>query len=175
MQETYPPRPAWNHNVVQDFVAEEFADEVKQWADECGVLSESDSSDPRMFLAMLALALRESPDSYQAGRYIEDFWGWPVSRELISILDRAYNRMRMVVRKFVLEWVVANNVRFPAKKGEGVRFRIGEVEFGGVVLDVIRPEAKGIVRLNIKNGKSYSVNAEDVIQVTSPAAVKEKS
>ena len=125
------------------------------------------------FLALLTLALQESPDAYQARRYIEDFWGWPVTSELVRILDQAYSRMHLVVRRFILEWVVKNNVRFPAKRGDAVRFRIGDSEFEGVVLDVIRNEAKAIVKLGVK-GKNWTVFAEDVLEVSRPKDIKGK-
>lgn len=170
MQNEYPPRPRWNHVEVKEAVAIEYVDAVRDWANLHGAV-DGEATD-REFLVAVAMAFRESPDAYQAGRYLEDFFEWPVTGELIKIFDRAYARMQHVTRKFVLEWVAKNNVRFPAKKGEGVRFRIGDVEIGGTVVEILKHEAKAIVRANGK-GKALSVNAEEVLQVTSPAKAKE--
>lgn len=172
MNYPHPPRPRWNHKPVKEAVAKEFVDEVRAWADLYGAVDNENATE-KDYLVALAITLIESPDAYQAGRYLEDFFGWPVTGDLIRILDRAYQRMHKVVRKHVLEWVVEHNVRFPGKKGEGVRFRIGDLEFGGTIVEVLRNEAKAVVKLNVK-GKLWTVNAEDVLQITSPAAVKEK-
>lgn len=163
MQNKYPPRPAWNHAEVKTLAAAEFVDEVQAWAELMGVV-EVDEHDPKEFLALLTLALRESPDAYQAGRYLEDFIGWPVTGDLIRVLDRAYSRMPHLAKECVHTWVTENGVRFPAKKGEGVRFRIGDFEGTGKVIEVIAREATAYV---VPTGKDrpLPVNAEEVLQV----------
>lgn len=166
MQNTYPPRPRWNHPNVKDAVAKEYVEPVRKWADLHGV---EDSADDREFLVAIAMALRESPDAYQAGRYLEDFYEWPVTGELVNVFEGAFNRMKSITRRFVLEWVVEHNVRFPGKKGEGVRFRIGDAELSGTVTELLASEAKALVKIN---GKTLLVNAEEVFEVTSPAKVK---
>lgn len=168
MQNTNPPRPRWNHRDVKEAVAKEYIGEVRKWAELHGV-ADIESSDQEYWLA-ITLALQESPDAYQAGRYLDDFFEWPVTHELVRIFDRAFTRTHTMAHKFVMEWVVKNNVRFPAKKGEGVRFRIGDAEIGGTVLEILRQEAKAVVRVN-GNGKNIIVNSEEVLQVTSPSAV----
>lgn len=168
MQNKYPPRPRWNHNIVKHAVAREYVGDVRNWAELHGV-TDIEASD-REYLVAVTMALQESPDAYQAGRYLDDFFEWPVTHELIKIFDAAFIRQHTATHKFVIEWVVENNVRFPAKKGEGVRFRIGDAEIGGTVLEILRQEAKAVVRVN-GNGKNIVVNAEEVLQVTSPSAV----
>lgn len=168
MQNTYPPRPRWNFPEVKDAVAKEYVEKVREWALLHGV--EEEATD-REFLVAIAMALRESPDAYQAGRYLDDFYDWPVTGELVTIFESAFARTKTITRRFVLEWVVENNVRFPGKKGEGVRFRIGDAELGGTVAELLTSEAKAVVKVN-GNGKPIIVNAEEVLQVTSPAKVK---
>ena len=157
---------------MKEAVAAEFVKPVREWAELHGAVPNQNATD-KDYLVAVALALIESPDAYQAGRYFEDFFDWPVTGDLIRILDQAYARMKVVVRRFVLEWVLENNVRFPAKKGEGIRFRIGDLELSGVIIEVLGHEAKGVVKLSNK-GKHWAVNAEDVLEVTSPAEAKGK-
>jgi len=168
----HPPRPRWNHKPVKESVAKEFVGEVRDWADLNGVIATKDATE-QDYLVALAVTLIESPDAYQAGRYLDDFFDWPVAGDLIRILDRAYQHMHKAVRKHVLEWVIENNIRFPGKKGEGVRFRIGDLELSGTIVEVLRHEAKAVVKLNAKD-KHWNVNAEDVLQITGPVKEKKK-
>lgn len=163
MNSKYPPRPKWNHPDVKTAVAAEFVDEVQHWAELMGVV-EAGEHDEREFLAVLTLALIESPDAYQAGRYLEDFIDWPVTGELIRTLDRAYSRMKHVAREFVHAWVMENSVRFPTDKGGGVRFRIGDFEAVGRVVEVIRTEASALV-IPTGGKQPLTVNTEEVLQL----------
>ena len=156
---------------MKEAVAKEYVEEVKKWAFSHGAVDE-DTPD-KEFLVATALAFRESPDAYQAGRYLEDFFDWPVTGELVRLFEGAFSRMKTITRRFVLEWVVENNVRFPGKKGEGVRFRIGDLELSGTILELIRDEAKAVVKLNVK-GRNYTVCAEEVVEIISPAEAKGK-
>jgi hypothetical protein len=171
LQKAYPPRPRWNHQCVKEAAAREFVDEVRVWADDLGLLN-SDVED-REFLAVLALALIESPDAYHAGRYMEDFIGWPVNGDLIRILDRAYGRMKFITSAFVQQWVVEHNVRLTANKGDSIRCKIGDLELSGKVVDVIKREARAIF---IPNGadRHMIVLAEEIIQVLPPRKPKKK-
>lgn len=166
MSNNYPPRPRWNHVEVKEAVALEYVEPVRAWADLVGAVE--DGAADREYVVAVVMALRESPDAYQAGRYLDDFFDWPVTGELVKILDGAYDHMKVATRKFVLEWVAKHNVRFPAKKGASIVFRIGELEMKGTVTEVLPHEAKGIVSLNGK-GKAVAVNAEEVLHVTKPA------
>ena len=165
MQHKYPPRPRWNHKEVKATVAVEYSEEVREWALSHAV--DVEGEDPREFLALLTLALYESPDAYHAGRYLEDFIGWPVNGDLIRILDKAYHRMPGATTPFVMRWVVKNNVKFEGAKGCEVRARIGEVEVGGTITDVIGKEARGFMKLP-GNDRILSVNAEEVFEVREP-------
>ena len=157
-----PPRPRWNHKCVKEATAEQFVDDIRHWAENFGVVD--GDHDNREFLALLSIALIESPDSYQAGRYLEDFFGWPVQADLVRVLDACYARMKHVTRDLVHAWVMENNVRFPAKKGDMIRARIGDVTINGRVIEVIRREAKGFFIPNGKD-KPMPVYAEEVQQV----------
>jgi len=159
---TYLRRPCWNHEEIKVVAAQEIVEPVKRWCEEHGALEED--HDDRQFLALLSLALQECPDAYQAGRYIEDFLSWPVTLELVKILERAYARMPLLVTPFVKEWVLANGIRFPAQKGQVIKFRVGDVELQGKIVEVLKAEAKGVVTIGTKN-RHWSVNAEDVIEV----------
>ena len=157
---TYPPRPQWNHAECKELAAKECVDEVRQWADKYGIAEGSD----REFLAVLTLALCEGCDAYAAGRYLEDAIGWKVNGDLIRILDRAYGRLKFLVKPLVHDWVMRNKVRFPAKKGQAVKCRIGDVEFTAKVVEVIKREARAVVEPTGKSGKMMQVNAEEILQ-----------
>lgn len=157
-----PPRPRWNHPCVKEEAARQCVKEVRSWAEDCGVVE--DDSDDREFLALLSVAFIESPDAYQAGRYLEDFFGWPVQIDLMRVLDSAYGKMKYITQGFVHAWVMENNVRFPAKKGQTVRVRVGDAEITGEVLEVIRREARAILA-PIGKKKPITVYAEEVQEV----------
>jgi len=157
-------RPCWHHNDVKAAVAVEYVDEVQSWANMYG--AKGANADSREFLAGFTLALQESADAYQAGRYLDDFFDWPVAGDLLSILDRCYARMPFMVKGFVQQWVMRTSLRFPAKKGDIVKCRVGAVELGGEVIEVLHSEAVGIVALN-GNGKLLNVNAEEVLEIVS--------
>lgn len=163
-----PPRPRWNHKCVKEATAALYVDDIREWAEQLGVVK--DDHDDREFLALLSIALIESPDAYQAGRYLEDFFGWPVQADLVRVLDACYRRMKFVTRDFVHEWVTTNNVRFPAKKGDTIRCKIGDLEISGEVIEVIRREARGLFVPNNKT-KPMVVLAEEIQQVL-PGKVK---
>jgi hypothetical protein len=162
VQTELPPRPRWNHQCVKEETAREFVDQVREWADNLGIVPED--VDEKEFLAALALALIESPDAYHAGRYLEDFIGWPVNGDLICVLDRAFSRMKFVTSQFVHQWVTENNVRFPAQKGDLIRCKIGDLELTGRVTEVLRREARGLF---VPNGKKthMPIFAEEVLQI----------
>ena len=163
MPNKYPPRPCWYHPDVKDSVAAEFSDEIRAWAVACGVVDPD--SDPKTFLALVTIALRECADAYDAGRYLEDFMDWPVTGELIRILDRAYIRMEFATKPFVQRWVVENAVRFPAKQGQQVRCRIGDAEITGEIVAVIASEARAVISVNGSN-KNVTLNAEEVSEIS---------
>lgn len=157
-----PPRPRWNHQCVKEVTAEKYVEAVRHWADNFGAL-EADADD-REFLACFTLALIESPDAYQAGRYLEDFFNWPVQADLIRVLDAAYSHMKYATRDLVHTWVMENNVRFPAKKGDTIRCKIGDVEARGRVVEVIKREARGLFVPN-RAARPIFVLAEEIQQV----------
>ena len=161
MTTNIPRRPAWNSTDVKTEAALEIVEDVRSWAIKGGLIA--DDASEKEFNALVVIAVRESPDSYQAGRYFEDFYEWPVDRDLIAILDVAYRRMPFLATKHVHQWVMKHKVRFPAKKGEGVVYRIGDVEVGGQVKEVLRREARAIV-LPTKGSKHLSVPAEEVLR-----------
>ena len=171
MQTESPPRPRWNQQCVKEAAAREFVDEVRMWADDLGLLPED--VDDKEFLAVLALALIESPDAYHAGRYLEDFIGWPVNGDLIRVLDRAFGRMKFITSVFVQQWVVKHNVRMRANKGDAIRCKIGDLELSGRMVEVIKREARGIF---IPNGsdRHMIVLAEEIIQILPPRKPKKK-
>ena len=171
LNDDIPPRPRWNHRCVKEATARQFVDQVRDWAECMGAVEED--ADPNEFLAVMALALIESPDAYHAGRYLEDFIGWPVNGDLINIFDTAYASMKYVVRDFVHVWVMENNVRFPAKSGDLIRCKIGDVEINGHVLEVIRTEAKGIV-VPTGRDRPMPVHAEEVVQILPPRKPRKK-
>jgi hypothetical protein len=167
--QNHPPRPKWNHQAVKAAAAAKIVDDARVWATAMGIEHASPEGAPSEFAALLALAIIESADAYDAGRYLETFYGWPVNGELVRILDTAYMAMPRLTTPFVHEWVMANNIRFPAKKGNTIKFMIGDAEFSGVVVDTLPREARGWVEvLNVKQkGKVVPVDAEAVVKVTS--------
>lgn len=160
---TYPPRPQWNHPEAKTLAAKECVEEVRAWASTVGCAdAEGDDAE---FCAVLALALQESPDAYGAGRYLEDFIGWKVNGDLIRILDRAFGRAKYLVTPLIHAWVMEHKVRFPAKDGEAVHIRIGDLELKAKVVSVIKREARAICEPINNPGKKLSVNAEEVLNV----------
>ena len=162
MLNNLPPRPRWNHQCVKEATALEFVDSIRDWAESMGVVDEG--VDDKEFLAVLTLALVESPDAYQAGRYLEDFIEWPVTGELFKILEQAFHRMKFVTRDFVHAWVMENNIRITAKRGDLIRCKVGDLEITGRLQEVIKREAKGYF---IPNGRDQHmpVYAEEILQV----------
>lgn len=159
-----PKRPQWNHTEVKTAAAETIFEDVKEWAVSMGAVpSEMDEEGERMLRALLTLAVLESADAYEAGRYLETTYGWPTTGELIRIIDRAYIAMPNCVTPFVHAWVMENNVRFPAKDGDEFKFRVGDLEVTGVCVGVVRREARGFAE--VRGGKTIPVMAEDVVKV----------
>lgn len=163
MSENIPKRPAWNHQPIIEAAAATIVDDVHKWADVSGCIGDDDA-DIKQFRALVTIAILESPDAYQAGRYLEDFYGWPVDRPLISVLDRAFRQMPLLVPEHVHAWVMKYNVRFPATKGQGVRVNLGGCEFTGTVVDVIAKDARAIVIPIGKSQQPISIPAEEVIE-----------
>lgn len=167
-----PTRPRWNHSCVKEATAREFVEPVRAWAKDAGI--DDGEADDKEFLAVLALALIESPDAYHAGRYLEDFIHWPVNGKLIQILDIAYARMQYVTRDLVHIWVMEHNIRFPAKRGNVVLCKIGEVNITGKIVEIIPREAKGYFIPNGRN-KPMPVYAEEIQQVIAQRETKTQS
>lgn len=162
-----PPRPKWNHPDVKSAAALTIVDDVSAWAIAMGVMSAD--ADKRELAALVTLSILESADAYQAARYLDSFMGWPVNGELVRIIDRAFMSMPKLTTPFIHKWVMEHQVRFPAKKGNTVRFLIGDREFSGVIMDVLPREARGWVELlNVKEkGRVIPLDAEHIIKVTS--------
>lgn len=169
---TRPMRPAWNHVGVKEDAAREIIHDVNHWAQMAGL--DDFASSEREFFALVALAIIESADSYDAARYLEDFYEWPCDRELITILDRAYARMKYIAVERTREWVMEHSVRFPAKEGQGVRVRLGDAEFLGKVVAVIATEARGIVIPVGKPHVNIPMMAEEIQEVIDLKATKPK-
>lgn len=157
-----PPRPAWNHTEIKAAAASEIIEDVQHWARMANLEKFADNE--REFLALVTLAIQESSDSYNAARYLEDIYDWPVDRNLVSIIDVAYARMKFIAGYRTHDWVMENKVRFPASKGMGVRARIGDFEFMGKVVSVVSTEARAIATIIGKSDKKLSVNAEEVME-----------
>jgi len=161
MQNSYPPRPTWNHPDAKALAAKEILDDVRYWASSAGIVG----GDDREFLAVVTLAMQETTDAYMTGRYLEDFLGWPSDADLIRIFDRAFSRLKFIKTTLVHRWVMENNVRFPAKKGEAVVARIGDTEIKVRVEDVLRREAVAYGEQLGRPGKKIRVHAEEVLKV----------
>ena len=157
---TIPKRPQWNHPEAKSLAAKECIDDVRAWASKYGAADGNDKE----FLVALTLAMIEGCDGYAAGRYLEDVFGWKVNGELIRILDAAFRRAKFLVTPLTHEWVMKHNVRFPAKKGEKILFRIGDAEFKGKVVTVITREARAVVEILGKPDKHLQVNGEEVVK-----------
>jgi len=162
---TAPTRPTWNNTAVMEEAARLIYSDVKAWADSLGVIPEG--VDEREVLAVVTLAISEGADCYEAGRYLESFCDFPTNGELIRILDRAYLSMPMLVPSYVRAWVMEHAMRFPAKEGDQVQFKIGDVEVRGTCVGAVPTEARGFVEIaGTKRGQVVPVNGEDLIKVT---------
>lgn len=163
-------RPTCNHPDVMASAVALVMDDVKKWADSMDVKhtveeTESDSE----FRALITIAFIESENAYEAGKYLETMYGWPVDFDLTNILNMAYRAIPMILPTHVSAWVMASKVRFPAKKGNGVKVKIGDAEFSAVITDVLDREARGWCEVinSTPKGKIIAINAEEVIKVTS--------
>ena len=158
------PRPQWNHVAVKTEAARLVFDDVNTWAEAMGVLPEG--IPVRETRAVVTLAIIESVDCYDAGRYLESFCDWPTNGELIRILDRAYIAMPKLTAPFVHAWVMEHNVRFPAKEGDTIFFKVGDAEIKGTCAAAIPREARGLVEVSTsKKAAVLPVNAEDIVRV----------
>lgn len=166
----HPPRPCWNHKCVKEAAAYAFVDPIREWAEGIGAVTEG--VDDKQFLALLSLALIESSDSYQAARYLEDFLDWPVTLELLKILEAAFHRMKYITRDLTHTWVMEHNIRIPAEEGNMIRCKIGDLEVTGRLCEVVKREARGFF---IPNGHvSYmTVYAEEILQVVPERTLKQ--
>lgn len=160
---TYPARPTWNHPDVKVLAAKEIAAEVRTWAENSGEVF--DDTQDKAFLAVLTLAMQDCPDAYAAGRYLDDLVGWPVDGILISILDRAYNRLRFLSVNLVHSWVMKNAIRFPAVTDDVILVNVGGAEFKATVKGVVHREACCFGEPLSHKGKTIRINAEEVVKV----------
>ncbi|QJA43013.1 hypothetical protein [Phaeobacter phage MD18] len=156
-----PPRPRWDHKEVKTEAAAHVFSDVKEWAISMAVVS-ADVADAE-FRALVTLAFLESDDCYEAARYFDDVYDWPVNGELVRIIDRAYQIAPRLTAPFVHAWVMKHNVRFPATSGSEVRVQIGDAEVTGTCIGSVYREARGFVEL--RNGKVLPVDAEEVVKV----------
>lgn len=156
------PRPQWNHECVQSAAADYVFESVKDWAISMGVFDADQHSEAEL-RAVTHLCIMQSADCYEAARYFDSFCGWPSNGELALILDRAYSAMKTLTAPFVHEWVMANEVRFPAKEGDDIKINIGGAEFTAKCVGVIAREARGFAEL--RTGDTVPVLAEEVAQV----------
>lgn len=162
---TAPTRPTWNNTAVMEEAARLIYSDVKTWADSMGAIPEG--ADEREVAAVVTLAILESADAYEAGRYLESFCEFPTNGELIRILDRAYLSMPRLVPPHVRTWVMENAIRFAANEGDQVLFKVGDTEMRGTCVGAVPTEARGFVEIaGTKRGQVIPVNGEDLIKVT---------
>ena len=163
---TTPTRPAWNHKEVIEAAAATVVEDVQEWANVSGCIGDDapDEENFKQFRALVTIAILESSDAYQVGRYFEDFYGWPVDRTLITIIDRAFRQMKVLEPEFVHAWVMENNIRIKAKKGQGVRIRVGDAEFTAEVTGLIGREARAIIETIGKDPQTMIIPAEEIVE-----------
>lgn len=163
------PRPRENDPDVMAAAVEHVLDGIQAWADANGIVNTDELGGNHEFKALMTIAVMESVDGYGAARYVDTMFDWPADTALVKLLDAAYRTAPLVLPDFVKRWVMATGTRFPAKKGNSVKVRIGDAEFSGVVTDILESEARGWVEvLNAKvKGKVIAINSEEVIKVTS--------
>lgn len=125
--------------------------------------------DCRITADCLYSALNVQGDAFTSAQYLFTEFKWPSDTRLVRHYDSVYRYACAALPSHIRKWVMANAIRFPAKKGNSVKVMVGGVEYSGVITDVLPSEARGWVELlNVKDkGKIVSVNAEDVIKVTS--------
>jgi hypothetical protein len=169
---SHPPRPRWNDRKVKETAVDVVFDAVLEWALSSGALDED--ADHRHLRALVALSLSESADAYGAGRYLETFADMPTDGSLIRILDRAYTRMPQIAESATMDWVMKHGVRFGAKKGDVLRFRVGDLELTGTVAAIVARTATGYVEVK-GTGKVLPLTAEDIIENLGPPPVAKKT
>lgn len=169
-------RPRWHHECVKTAAIREIVPDAMAWLDaevgpvERWVADNNLEAGPvdtyRELTALLTLAAIESCDAFACCRYLSDFYALPVDGVLRRIIERAYGRMPSLAPAFVHEWVMKNAVRFPARAGDVIRFRVAgsETQARGKVLDVVRREASALVAVGSPNER-VEVLAEEVLEV----------
>ncbi len=163
MQTNENLRPKWNHPSVKTLAVAEVIKDVRAWAIDCGAVPED--HDENEFLALVTLAMIESPDAYDCTRYIDQFFDWPVDGNLTRILDRAYFRLKIITPKVVREWVIKTGARFPHKEGTGIAFRIGDITMRGTIKAVIHGEAVAMVEVFSRKPYIVRVVSEEVLHI----------
>ncbi len=163
MQTTENRRPQWNHPDVKTLAVAEVIEDVRVWAVTIGAVPEDHNKVE--FLALVTLAMIESPDAYDFVRYIHQFFDWPVDGNLTRIIDRAYLRLRILTPKVVREWVIKTGTRFPHKEGVSIAFRIGDANMRGTIKAVIKGEALAMVEVFSRKPRIVRVMSEEVLHI----------
>ena len=163
MQTTEKQRPQWNHPDVKTLAVAEVIEDIRTWAVSRGAVPEDHNQNE--FLALVTLAMIESPDAYDFARYIHQFFDWPVNGELTRIIDRAYLRLKILTPSVVRKWVLATGIRFPHKEGVSIAFRIGGVNMRGTIKAVIAGEAVAMVEVFARKPRIVRVMAEEVLHI----------
>jgi len=171
MQTAENRRPQWNHPDVKTLAVAEVIADVRTWAVTIGAVPEDHNQ--AEFLALVTLAMIESPDAYDFVRYIHQFFDWPVDGKLTRIIDRAYLRLKILTPIVVRKWVMKTGARFPHKEGTSIAFRIGDVNMRGTVKAVINGEAVAMVEVFTRKPRIVRVMAEEVLHIVTFNAKQE--
>jgi len=118
------------------------------------------------FMSHVILAVMESSDSYQAVRYINDFYEWPCSRSTITLFDNIFYDIKNQVHTQILSWVVSTGIRPNLKKGEPITFSVNpDVHISGHVAEVLPATARYAVTVPKTGTDEYVTMMADVENV----------
>lgn len=168
------PRPTTDHHNVKAAAVDAARADIVAWAAERGAkIGMTEAEDAA--IEQITETLWKEPDPFKAGVILKEV-GFPVDYALVKLLARIEASLSNFVAPFIHDWVMQTQTRFPAKQGQSVKFKRGDMASQGTVEAVIPSEARAIVSVQVTKAgyQNFSVNAEDVLKVMAGVVAKPK-
>lgn len=159
-----PPRPDLTSDAVIVRAVLQVEDELTEW-----VRKRLTQAAPKeQVVALVTVAIKETgADGFRAAHRLMESCGWPADYGLCRMIQSACDQLPFARRLVVMEWVMANNVRFPVEAGELVEWKANGKTRTGLVYAVNRSEAAAVVYPTIGSavaGDMVKVVAEQVVR-----------
>lgn len=121
-------------------------------------------------VALATVAIKEAGgDGFRAALRLMEVAGWPVDFVLCRTMQRACDQLAFARRLVVMEWILANRIRFPAEEGDAIEWKSYGKTRTGIVYNVIEREASAIVRPTI--GAAIS---DDMVKIVAEQVTRVK-